>query len=166
LEKEADMLTISLLLVVLAAAPADESDSRREVKDFLARADQQPLVYDNAVVSRIERNADGAIIRLRMDEFQFVEADWLAIKQIDTLQSIQLRKSNVRNDDLVHLKALPNLRGMVLNSTNVTDDAIGHIAAIPDLRSVCLGDVLITPEGLANLKLMRPKLGIGYSSRK
>ncbi len=162
------MLPALLALLVLGADPAESADAeaKKQVQAFLTRLDAQPLVISDQVYERIERNAAGEIIRLRLDEAKLTADDWRALEKIESLQSVTLRKSNVTDADIAHLVRLPNLKGLVISSTELTDDAIGSIGAISSLKSICMFDVLITHEGKENLKLMLPKLQMGYRHRE
>lgn len=154
------MYAICLAIVTLAAIPTDNTAT------FIARVENTELRIAGGTAERLKKDANGDVIRLRLDGMQLSAEDFRAIGEIESLQSLSLRHTNVADADLRCLRRLKNLRGLVLSSTGLSDAAIDEVIRLDGLRSTCLGDVLITPAAVDRLKAAKPKLAIGYSQRE
>jgi len=137
---------------------------------LIARVERTELLAGNKPVQRIEKDAEGNVIRLRLDGMQLTADEFVALGRVTTLRHLALNKTNVTAADLRQLRGLKQLQGLQLNSTALADDAVGELIRIPALRSVCLGSVAITPEAISRLKeefeSADRKLSLGYSQRK
>lgn len=157
------LTTIGLLTCVLSGWLADI--------EFLMRVEQTE--YRNSKrepISRIVRDSDGKVVRLRLSHMQLSAKDFDAMGHIESLRQVALDHTNVTDADLRTLRTLPHLESLVLNSTEITDEALDEIRRFPALRSLCLGSVAVTPEAVDRLKMhfraQGRRLGLGYSQRK
>lgn len=154
------MYAICLTMMALAAVPTSNADK------FINRVENTELLINGRKYQRVTRDANGDVIYLRLDNMRLSAADFRVIGDIESLQVLSLRRTNVADENLRCLRELKHLRALILTSTEVSDAAVDEVLRMDELRSTCLGDVLITPDAIANLKAKRPKLAIGYSPRK
>jgi hypothetical protein len=152
-------LTLSTLLLFAVCSEAHAGD-------LLARVESTEFRVNGKLVDRIQKDGEGNVIRLQLNEMQLSAKDFEALGGLSTLRSLSLYRTNVTNEDLRCIRDLPHLEFLVLTSTDVSDGAIEHIKRMRNLRTVCAGNVLITPDAVAKLKKDRPRLVIGYSQRK
>jgi hypothetical protein len=159
------MPTLVKLALLVLLALASEADS-----GLIARVERTELLVSGKPYRRIEKDAEGNIIRLQLDGMQLTAEEFAALGKVTTLRYLALNKTNVTKADLRHLQNLKQLQGLQLNSTELADDALGELIKVPALRSVCLGSVAISPEAITRLKnefeVADRKLGVGYSQRK
>lgn len=142
-------------------------DSGRQVEpDFLTRVERTELLVNGKPSPRVEKDAGGAIVLLRLDGMRLSHDDYSRIATISTLRGLSLRGTNVADEDLHSLHKLTQLTGLVLTNTDVSNAAVDELLLISGLRSICLGNVRITPEAIRYFKLQRPKLSLGYSQRQ
>lgn len=152
----------TVFALVLLSADADA--------DFLARIERTELLAGQKPFPRIEKDSEGNIVRLLLNDMTLSADDFAALGKLKTLRFLALNKTNVTTADLRRLQTLERLEGMQLNSTELGDDAMSELVKFPALRSVCLGNVAITPEAIARLKndfqSADRRLSLGYSQRK
>ena len=122
-------------------------------------------------LSRIERDADGKVKTLRLDEMQLSADEFAALGRMESLRVLVLFRTNVTDENLRQLRALPQLDGLNLSSTEITDAAVEEIIQFKSLRSLCLGNVKVTPEPVVRLKQHfrtheKRRLSVGYYQRK
>lgn len=157
-------MTILVALVALAASPhlpegCDEAY-------FLAHVERTEYVINGRTLQRVSKDGAGQVTRLNLDGMELSEADFRALANVHSLQSLSLRRTNVTDDQIALLRRLPALRSLVLNSTEISDAAIRHLADFPALRTLCVSDVPVNPQAIAELKQRRGNLGVGYSPRR
>ena len=68
------------------------------------------------------------------------------------VQYLDLRDTNVTDQDLRHVASLPNLRTLMLDNTNVTDKGLEHLFNLKKLRRLGTLDTSVTFEGLERLE--------------
>jgi hypothetical protein len=153
-------LSVCLSAVALTALFSD-ADAR-----LLARAEGTPLVFNRRPTPRVERDAAGAVVRLRLDGLHLSAKEFLAIGRLTHLRSLSLCRTNATDADLRLLRTLTHLESLNLTSTGISDAAVEDIQAFESLRSLCLGEVAMTPEAVARLKERFPRLRLGYSQRR
>src|SRR5262245_65816732 len=103
-----------LVLLALAADPQ---------ADLLARIERTELVVSGKSFPRIEKDADGNVVRLQLDGMQLSADEFTALSRLTTLRYLALNKTNVTAADLRALHGLARLEGMQLNSTDLSADA-------------------------------------------
>ena len=142
--------------------------------DVVARAENSDLKdsHDNAV-PRVERDTDGNVIRLRLNNLRLSKENVEQLGQLKHLRSLVLFGTNVTDQELPRLVECRNLEHLNLTNTEVTDRCIATILKLTNLKSVCLGNVNVTPAGIEKLKQhnrtqgqSRQYLRWGYSQRK
>jgi len=158
-------MCISVQLAMVGLLALGQADT-----DLLARVERTELTANNKPVQRIEKDPEGNIVRLRLDEMTLSADEFAALGRLATLRSVTLNKTNVTAADLRRLQGLARLEGMQLNSTELGDDAVSELVKFPTLRTVCLGNVAISPAAIARLqddfKSADRRLALGYSQRK
>jgi hypothetical protein len=122
-------------------------------------------------IPRIERDANGNVRTLRLNEMQLSADEFAAIGRIKTLRVLVLFRTNASDENLRQLRGLPHLEGLNLSSTEITDAAVDEIIKFKTLRSLCLGNVAVTPKAVARLKehfrtQEKRGLSLGYYQRK
>ena len=75
----------------------------------------------------------------------------------ETLLSIGLRGTKIKDDDLTWLKSFPKLERLDVSKTAVTDDSLLPLQALP-LKVVNVAETKITVAGLETLRKKNPKL--------
>ena len=118
-------------------------------------------------LSRIERDAEGKVKTLRLDEMQLSADEFAVVGRMETLRVLVLFRTNVTDENLRQLRALPQLEGLNLSSTEITDAAVDEIIQFKSLRSLCLGNVKVSPEPVVRLKEYfrtheKRRLSLGY----
>ena len=116
--------------------------------------------------ARIERDADGRIVGLRLDGVQLRSGDIDQIGRLTHLDRLSLNRTAINDHDLVKLATLRNLRALTLNQTSIGDSGIEALVEFPKLRTLCLGGVKASPEAVSALKAKRKGLQLGYSQAK
>ena len=170
------MITAIGLTAIFLTALINDIDA-----DFISRVettawldgDGKP-VHDpttGKLLSRIERDADGIVKTLRLNEMQLSADEFTAIGRIETLRVLDLYRTNVTDENLRQLRELPRLEGLNLSSTEITDAAVDEIIKFKSLRSLCLGNVKVAPESVVRLKEHfrtheKWRLSLGYYQRK
>lgn len=159
-------------LVLMSTCGVDDAavveESQRE---FLMRVESSPLFdSQDRPYARIERNADGEITALTLNEMTLEAGDYAIIGRIETLEHLVLFRCAVTDADVEQLSELSQLKSLNLTSTEITDASLDTIAGLPSLRSLCLGNVVVTPEAVDWLKAQFEandrELGLGYSQRR
>lgn len=155
-------------IVILAATSA-------RATDIVARAEATELrLSGSEVVQRVERDTEGNVIRLRLNEIQLTEEDVEQLGRLEHLRCLVLFRTNVSDRDIARLERCQRLEHLNLTSTDITDDAIDTILKFKRLKSLCLGNVNITPDAVERLKELNrsrnrdgdDRLRWGYSQRK
>jgi hypothetical protein len=116
--------------------------------------------------ARIERDAAGRIIGLRLDGVQLRSGDIDQIGRLTHLDRLSLNRTAINDHDLVQLATLRNLRALTLNQTSIGDPGIEALVEFPKLRTLCLGGVKASPEAVKALKAKRKGLQLGYVQAK
>jgi hypothetical protein len=83
------------------------------------------------------------------------------IEELQQLEELDLRVTNVKGANLGPLQKLPQLRILKLAGCPVDDAAIEEIAGIHSLKWINLNDTAVTDEGKARLQKLRPDLQFG-----
>ncbi len=162
----------AILLTVLTNDIDAEFISRVEATAWL-NGEGKPVLDPTTgkPLARVERDADGHVKTLRLDEMQLSADEFAALGRIETLRFLVLFRTNVADENLRQFRALPRLEGLNLSSTEITDAAVEEIIQFKSLRSLCLGNVKIAPESVVRLKEHfraheNRRLSLGYYQRK
>jgi len=75
----------------------------------------------------------------------------------ETLLSIGLRGTKIKNDDLTWLKSFPKLERLDVSKTAVTDSSLSPLVALP-FKVINVAETMITAAGLEPLLAKNPKL--------
>lgn len=158
------LATFHLAFLVLLALVTDAQT------DLLTRVERTVLLVSGKPAQRIEKDAAGNIVRLRLDGMVLSSDEFDSLARLTTLRHLALNRTNVTAADLRKLRTLTQLEGMQLNSTELGDNAMSELIGFPVLRTVCLGRVAIRPEAIARLKAefksADRRLSLGYSERR
>lgn len=73
------------------------------------------------------------------------------LRELTSLQELQLGNTQASDSGLEFLSRLENLRLLELHGTNVTDRGLRHLNSLTNLRTLDLGDTKITDAGLQQL---------------
>src|SRR5271169_1391137 len=98
------LLTLAFGAVLDSAAVGEASAAA--MSTFLARVDATPWPASAAgnvptnPPPRIERDADGNVIRLRLDGMQLSKADLEALVLFDHLKELSLSDTNIKDDQI------------------------------------------------------------------
>lgn len=163
-------MSLSLLvLVVLAAPPGEDRVTVTPTLDltgpFLSRVENTPLLIGERPRPRIERNTEGEVTRLFLDEMELSRGDYQAVAQLSSLRFLSLRGTSTTSEALAALREAPSLEYLVLTETEIDDDALPHLVALPRLKTMCLLKVGVSAEMVRAFKAQRPKVSLGYSPR-
>ncbi len=160
------LLTLAFGTILDSAALGETGAAA--MSTFLARVDATPWPANAAgnvpanPPPRIERDADGNVIRLRLDGMQLSKADLDALVLFDHVKELSLSDTNIKDDQIPKLAALRKLQWLRLNRTEIGDEGTRALARLPKLSSLCLGGVRASREAVNDLKKARPKLSLGY----
>ncbi len=170
------MIFVIGLTAILMTASINDVDT-----DFISRVEKTVWLNGDGKpvrdpttgkpLSRVERDADGNVKTLRLNEMPLSADEFAAIGRIQTLRVLVLFRTNVTDENLRQLRELPQLEGLNLSSTEITDAAVDEIIKFKSLRSLCLGNVTVAPESVALLKEHfrtheQRRLSLGYNQRK
>jgi hypothetical protein len=78
------------------------------------------------------------------------DEDLAILKKFPTLTYLNLQRTEVTDEGLVHLKSLRKLEHLVLNP-RTTDDGLIHVAPLKNLKTLCLAQTQVTGLGVAHL---------------
>ena len=79
------------------------------------------------------------------------------LAKITSLETLDLRATQITDVGLAKLKSLPNLKELLLNGTAITDQGLVHLQEIKSLRRVNVFNCkAVTPRGMAELKKALP----------
>lgn len=159
------ILSIGLTAVVLTTVSSGID------AEFIARVEKTPwLDSGGKPMSRIVRDAQGNVEKLRLSEMTISAEEFAVIGRLKKLRNLDLYRTNVTNADLRQFRELPRLEGLNLSGTEVSDAVIDEIMQFESLRSLCLGNVAVSPEAIARLKehfrVHERRLSLGYYQRK
>jgi hypothetical protein len=129
---------------------------------------------DGKVVPRVERDTEGNVTSLRLNDMQLTEEDVDQLGRLEHLRRLVLFRTNFSDRDVARLERCQSLEHLNLTSTDITDDAIDTILKLKRLKSLCLGNDNITPDAVERLKELNrsrnrdgdDRLRWGYSQRK
>ena len=131
------------------------------IADFLQRVETAPWPSSLAENHRprVEHNADGDIVILRLDGMQVQPKDSFdALSRLTRLSDLTLNYTNISDEQLKRVAELHELKSITLNHTAVGDQGLKALAGMEKLSVLCLGGVKATPEGVRALKKAKPKL--------
>jgi len=160
--------TIAIFIIAVLTA------SSTHASDLVARAEANELRLSRGnVVPRVERDADGNVTGLRLNEMELSGGDVRCLGQLIHLRRLVLFRTKFTDSDVAQLERCRNLEHLNLTSTEVTDKAIDTVLKLKKLRSLCIGNVNISPEAVERLRELnrsrasrRDYLRWGYSQRK
>jgi thiol-disulfide isomerase/thioredoxin len=138
---------------------------------LVPRADSTPLLRsDGSTVRRVEKDQDGNITELLLNDLQLSPRDIEELAMLVHLRRLVLRQTNFADKDLPCLSGCTLLEHLDLSRTEVTDAAVDHILALKKLKSLCLGNVNISADAIARLRNGLHSRGqvvrLGYSGRE
>jgi internalin A len=82
------------------------------------------------------------------NSFRFDQiASW---KQLDNLHFLDIRSTNITDDDLTRIGRMPNLTSLILTSPHITDAGVHQLAGLPSLAGLELNSVQLTGGAPAN----------------
>lgn len=158
------MSLVQVALLVLAALAADEKN------ELVARAERTEFLINSRPTSRVEKDAEGNVLRLRLDGMALSADEFAALARLTALKHLTLNRTNVTAADLRKLHTLVRLETLQLNVTELGDDATGELIGFPVLRSVCLGNVAVSPEAIERMKAQfqaaERRFAVGYSPKR
>lgn len=70
------------------------------------------------------------------------------LRGLTTLESLELRRTNITGSGLAHLATLPNLETLALDGTKIADDGLVGLANAKTLRSLNLGETGVSQSAL------------------
>jgi hypothetical protein len=84
------------------------------------------------------------------------DADLIHLKELQGLQMLSLRETQVTDAGLVHLKGIAGLQLLDLASTNVTDAGLVHLKELKALHWLNLPGTKVTTAGVKDLQTALP----------
>ena len=101
---------------------------------------------------RHTRNDTGQITGLRLKEAKLEKNDFVVIGALQHLESLELTRTTVTNDDLKHLAGLKNLRVLELDwNKGIGDAGVAHLGKLTRLETLDLRLTKVTGKGLGAL---------------
>jgi len=120
------------------------------IEAFLDRVETRPPPRRGRI-SRHSRNERGAIISLRLSDANLEKADFALIGQLRELETLDLSRTNVTDDDLRPLGGLPKLRELKLWGARLDGSGLKHLSGLEGLERLDMGDTKVTDESLRHL---------------
>ncbi len=106
-------LAVTVLLIASAASGAD----------MVTRAEATELRHaDGTVVARVERDHDGNVIQLLLNDMRLASDEVAELGSLAQLRRLVLFQTNFGDGDLPLLNQCQNLERLNLTSSDVTDD--------------------------------------------
>jgi len=134
-------------------APATRpANGAKALKEFLDRV--QRVKRGNGWVERKRhtRNDAGQITGLKLKEAKLEKNDFVVIGALQYLETLELTRTTVTNDDLKHLAGLKKLRVLKLDWNRAVGDAgVAHLGKLTGLETLDLRLTKVTGKGLATL---------------
>jgi len=160
---------IADILPSLKANPAETTliESLRKLK-----IDVKPVAH-NSPFLQVKINQE--VSDEQLDALQKIteQTTWLDLKRTNitdnqlgklssfkNLTELHLELTNISDEGLKHLETLTNLQYLNLYSTKVSDAGLKSLEKLPHLRSLYLWQTKVTPTGVANLQKEKPLLKI------
>lgn len=141
--------------------------------DIVARAEAESelRLSSGKVLPRVERDEDGHVTRLRLNDMKLSLEEVAELRKLKQLRSLVLIRTNFTDKHLEELLGCPSLQHLNLTSSEVTDSSIDSIHKL-QLMTLCIGDVQISAQSVQRLRdrnqSLKPgkRLRWGYSQRK
>lgn len=94
---------------------------------------------------------------------ELVNDAWLErLKELNTLQRLDLANCAIQGEGLQFIAALTNLRELNLTLTPVTDDALKHLHGLTELRFLGLASTQCTGTGFTHLKALKKLENVNF----
>lgn len=135
-----------------AAKPAPSKLS--PIEAFLTRVETPPPPRRGRL-SRHVRNAQGAIVALRLKGAKLEKADFAVIGQLGELESLDLSETSVSDEDLRSLAGLAKLRELRLWDTRIDGSGLAYLAGLEHLERLELADTKVTDATLRHLSKVK-----------
>lgn len=145
------LLSVSPSALALYPQAGEESAELQEFLDRM-RSFSRRGIFGRGNVDRHVRNAAGQIIELRLDNVQLRPGDAQLIAGLSQLQKLDLRESNVSDEDVRALESLGELRELSLERTNISGIAIASVGRMLELRQLDLTRTQISDQDLKHLQ--------------
>jgi hypothetical protein len=159
------LLLASIVMLMAPSAHATDIVSRAETTEL--------RLSDGKLVPRVERDAEGHVTSLSLNDMQLSPEDVEQIGRLEHLRRLVLLRTKFSDRDVARLEGCQSLEHLNLTSTEVTDEAIDTILKLKKLTSLCLGNVNMTPDAVEKLKELNrtrdrssDSLRWGYSQRR
>jgi len=144
----------------------DGPSAERAEVDAIAQAirdqcEQDSTTADKLAILLIKEEAQGnwsnleALISLEvldLSRTQVTDEGLVHLKSLSSLRRLDLDGTQITNAGLVHLKSLSSLRSLDLNNTQVTDEGLAHLESLSSLQGLMLNGTQVTDEGMVRLK--------------
>ncbi|MBI3836368.1 MAG: hypothetical protein HY288_00360 [Planctomycetia bacterium] len=78
------------------------------------------------------------------------DAGWAHLRQMTSLESLNLENSPIIDAGLENVTGLANLRALFLDRTQITDDGLAHLGSLNQLEVLTLTETRVTDAGLGH----------------
>ena len=142
------------------ASPATPKSSQVEVDEPPAQAADDAVAALKKLRAKIERNEQGEVIGVSIASRKFTDADLVHLKELTSLETLNLRSTKITDAGLVHLKPLSNLETLYLTGTKINDAGLAHLKGLPGLRRLVVNNTQVTYAGVTELQKALPNCKI------
>jgi Leucine-rich repeat (LRR) protein len=129
------------------------------IEPSLTSRQRQSDTLRDTYLAGIETRGEGVAqeLHIRLNSNKVNDA---ALKELQGLKvnTLVLDHTAVSDAGLEKLKDLTSLQALDLSFTQVTDAGLAHLGALPNLRTLNLTGTRVTDQGVAQLKVARPNL--------
>jgi hypothetical protein len=109
---------------------------------------------------KYEMNADGRVIKLRLEGPQVTDAVFEHVKQLTELNTLSLYGSAITDNGLTHLSGLGRLHSLGIGKTAISNRGLTSLKQIRNLRWIWITKSAKTASGVEELKKTHKKLTV------
>jgi Leucine-rich repeat (LRR) protein len=136
-------------------ALADLSQLKSLVLDSHAMFSGVGLKSLAPMLPQLELSACRNLKYLKLENFGTTQAGIAPLKDLKTLETLDLQGSVSDDDSLSHLRGLVNLKNLVIDGSKVTDSGLASLVDLKKLEWLSLGGDELTDKGLDQIRKLQ-----------
>src|SRR5262245_20180551 len=131
------------LLVLAGAGRADEAAAVKVIEKLGGK------------VKRPDKRPDNPVIGVDLERSKGTDADLQELKQVQSLQTLNLKVTKITDAELRGLKEVKSLQELWLDETKVTDAGLKELKELKSLQRLGLSGTTVTDAGMKDLKELK-----------
>ena len=121
--------------------------------EFLVESDDDPEYWETLSAARgVVKLPAGKRVQLEVKRGKDVDLSFVSMIPQDSLYSVDLSASAIRDWEVAHLQRLTELRELDLSNTKVTSSVIGYLKGLDTLEKLWLDETLVDDACVDDLK--------------